>query len=56
MSAHWKRIFHTCLAILLLSSCAAAPVLPTAGQPRPTLTARPSAHTLRANRGRGCHG
>ena len=43
MAAHWKRIFDTCLAILLLSSCAAAPVIPTAGQPRPTLTARPSA-------------
>ena len=42
MSAHWRRIFHYCLVILLLSSCAAAPVIPTAGQPRPTLTTRPS--------------
>ena len=43
MSAHWKRIFHTCLAILVLSSCAAAPGIPTPDSPVPTLTARPSA-------------
>jgi hypothetical protein len=43
MSARINGILHSCLVIFVLSSCAAAPVIPTAGPPRPTLTARPSA-------------
>ncbi|MCU0486078.1 MAG: hypothetical protein MUC85_08215, partial [Anaerolineales bacterium] len=40
MLSHWKRIVHYCLAVFVLASCAAAPVTPTLGQARPTVTLR----------------